>query len=173
MPLITKLFFHIKLQCMKKTLFSFIACLAFVTAFANTNPGTTTNSNPFNDNLSAMEQEFSGLNALEQEVDARNVTYNELAAENSALLNTVTENQDLGNALLGAGGRGDDTALGIPGFWWGFCLGLVGVLVVALTIDNDRAKKEQIRKSLIGCLVGSVTWTLLYILFFVVIGLSA
>ncbi len=154
---------------MKKTFFSFIACLAFVSAFANTNPGTTTNSNPFNDNLSAMEQEFSGLNALEQEVDARNVTYNELAAENSTLLNKVTENQDLGTALLGAGGRGDDTALGIPGFWWGFCLGLVGTLIVALTIDNDRAKKEQIRKSLIGCVVGSLTYVVLYFLIWVLI----
>jgi hypothetical protein len=149
---------------MKKTFFSFIACLAFVTAFANTNPATTTNSNPFNDNLSAMEQEFAGLNALEQEVDARNVTYNDLAAENSALLNNVTENQDLGNALLGAGGSGDDNALGIPGFWWGFCLLLVGVLIVALTIDNDRAKKEQIRKALIGCVVGVGGWLLFWLL---------
>lgn len=154
---------------MKKTFFSFIACLAFVTAFANTNPSATTNSNPFNDNLSAMEQEFSGLNALEQEVDARNVTYNDLAAENSALLNNVTENQDLGNALLGAGGKGDDNALGIPGFWWGFCLGLLGVLIVALTIDNDRAKKEQIRKALMGCLIGGITYVVLYFLFVVLI----
>ena len=155
---------------MKKILFSFLACIAFFAASA-TNPNST--PNPFNDNLSAMEQEFSGLNALEQEVEARNVTYNDLAAENNALLNNVTENQDLGTALLGAGGKGDDNALGIPGFWWGFCLGLIGVLVVALTIDNDRAKKEQIKKALIGCVVGGLTYTLLWVIYaFVIIGSS-
>ncbi len=155
---------------MKKTLFSLFACLAFVSAFANNAP---TSTNPLNDDLSAMEQSFSGLNALEQEVEARNVTYNDLAAENSSLLNAVNPTEDLGTALLGAGGKGDDTALGIPGFWWGFCLGLLGTLIVFLVIDNDRAKKEQVRKSLIGCLVGAVTWTVLYLLLFVLIGIGA
>jgi hypothetical protein len=145
---------------MKKTLFSFLACFVFVSAFANNAP---TSNNPLNDNLSAMEQSFGNLNALEQEVEARNVTYNELAAENSALLNAVNDNQDLGNALLGAGGKGDDQALGIPGFLWGFCLLLIGVLVVALVLDNERAKKTQIRKALIGCAVGVGAWVVFWL----------
>jgi hypothetical protein len=148
---------------MKKILFSFFACIAFFGAMASSNPTTPVVSNGFNDDLNAMEQEFSGLNALEQAVDARNVTYNELAAENSALLNSVTENQDLGNALLGAGGKGDERALGIPGFWWGFILGLVGVLIVFLVVD-DSSKKAQVRKALIGCVVGGLVYTLLYLL---------
>ncbi len=151
---------------MKKTIFSLFACLAFVSAFANNAP---TNTNPLNDDLNAMEQSFGGLNALEQEVEARNVTYNDLAAENSSLLNAVNEYQDLGTALLGAGGKGDDKALGIPGFWWGFCLLGLGILMVFLLVDNDRAKKEQIRKALIGCLVGAVSYVVAYFLFFVLI----
>jgi hypothetical protein len=149
---------------MKKILFSFLACIAFFGAMASSNPTTTVVSNGFNDDLNAMEQEFSGLNALEQTVDARNVTYNELAAENSTLLNSVTENQDLGNALLGAGGKGDDRALGIPGFWWGFILGLLGVLIVFLVVDNDKAKKTQVKKALIGCVVGGLVYLLLYLI---------
>lgn len=143
---------------MKQLLSILFAFVAF-NVFATTPENVTPEGNVFNDNLSAMEQEFSGINALEQEVTNRQVTYSDLATENSALINAVEANQDLGASLLGA--KGDDTALGIPGFWWGCVLGLVGVLIVYILVD-DRAKKEQTKKALIGCLVGSVLGTVLY-----------
>jgi hypothetical protein len=148
---------------MKKILFSFLACITLWGAMASSNPTTPVVINGFNDDLNAMEQAFSGLSTLEQSVDARNVTYHELAAENSALLNSVTENQDLGNALLGAGGKGDEEALGFPSFWWGFLLGLIGVLIVALVVD-DGSEKEQVKKALIGCVVGYVIFSILYLI---------
>lgn len=138
-------------------LFAFVAFNLFATTPENVAP----EGNVFNDNLSAMEQEFSGINALEQEVTNRQVTYSDLASENSSLINAVEANQDLGASLLGA--KGDDAALGIPGFWWGCVLGLLGVLVVYLVVD-DRAKKEQTKKALIGCLVGGAIYVLLYLI---------
>ena len=126
--------------------------------------------NPFNDDMNAFEQEFSGLNAVEQEVNARQITYSDLVAEKSELVNNLQENQDLGAALLGA--KGDDTALGIPGFWWGCVLGLLGVLIVFLVVD-DSAKKAQVRKALIGCVVGGAVYVLLYFLLWGVIFASS
>lgn len=149
---------------MKKILFSFFALLAFTALTASTPVTGNPDSGLFNDNLSSLEQEFSGLNALEQEVNNRQVTYSDLAAENNPLISNVKAGQDLGAALLGAGAP-DDKALGIPGFLWGFCLGLVGILIVYLVIDNEKAKKAQGKKAIIGCIVGGLTWTLLYVIY--------
>ncbi len=156
---------------MKKIFFSLLACIAFLGAMASNNPTTPVVPNGFNDDLNAIEQTFSGLNALEQAVDARNVTYSELAAENSALLNSVAKNQDIGNTLLSAGVNSDEEALGIPGFWWGFILGLVGVLIVALVLEGS-VKKAEVKKALIGCVVGYVVFTVLYLILLSILDIS-
>jgi hypothetical protein len=54
----------------------------------------------------------------------------------------------------------DNPPLGIPGFIWGFCLGLIGMLVVYLAMSEGPDRKKQVNQALYGCL----TWTLLYLL---------
>jgi hypothetical protein len=41
----------------------------------------------------------------------------------------------------------------LPSFWWGCCLGIVGLVVVYLVTDND---KDQVKKALIGCVISTL-----------------
>ena len=117
-------------------------------------PGTTA-GNPFQDELSRFDQAFEGMSELEQLVEARNATYTELASENNSLLNHVTSDKDIATTLLGAAAPDGDRLLGIPGFWWGFCLGWVGIILVYVAVDGE-ARKSEGRKAIVGCVIGSV-----------------
>jgi hypothetical protein len=143
---------------MKKVLLTLFAVAALTAAFATNNP----KQDVFGDDLGRIEQDFSGLNALEQVVTDRDATYEQLAAENNELLGNVTAQNDLGASLLGSNAP-DERLLGIPGFWWG-CLGLIGVVLVYVAIDDPVAKKREGRQALIGCLVWTALWTLVYLL---------
>ncbi|MEL6133435.1 MAG: hypothetical protein AAFR59_08745 [Bacteroidota bacterium] len=45
--------------------------------------------------------------------------------------------------------------VGIPSIIWGFCLGLVGLLVVYLVTDGD---SQETKSALIGCVAGTLLW---------------
>jgi hypothetical protein len=133
--------------------------LGFVTLSANTvNPPA---SAMFQDNLSRFDQSFDQLNQLEQTVEQTGQTYSQLAADNNALLENVAYNNDISNALLGSAGDGD-RLLGIPGFFWGFCLGILGIILVYVAIDDAGAKKREVKQAIIGCAIWSVLWVVLY-----------
>ncbi len=74
---------------------------------------STTPANPFQDDLSCLDNEFAGMTQLEQLVEERNATYSQLASENNALLNNVTsDHQDIFPSLIGAGSKdGMDSTL--------------------------------------------------------------
>ncbi len=120
-------------------------------------------ANPFQDDLSRMDNEFAGMTELEQLVEARNATYTELASENNTLLNNVSSNNDIASTLLGSVAPDGDRLLGIPGFWWGFCLGVLGIILVYVAIEGD-ARKTEGKKAIIGCAVWSVIWIIAYLL---------
>lgn len=119
------------------------------------------NNNPFQDDLSRIESEFAGMTELENVVENRNATYSELAAENNALLQNVTSDNDVASSLLGSAAPSGDRLLGIPGFWWGFCLGLLGIILVYVAVEGD-AKKTEGKKAIIGCAVWTVIWVVLW-----------
>ncbi|HAD14939.1 MAG TPA: hypothetical protein DCF33_21130 [Saprospirales bacterium] len=123
-----------------------------------------TPANPFQDDLSRLENEFAGMTQLEQLVEERNATYSELAAENNALLQNVTSDNDIASALLGSVAPDDERLLGIPGFWWGCVLGVLGVVLVYVAVEGDARKREG-KKAIIGCAVATVISTVLYIAF--------
>ncbi len=125
-------------------------------------PSATT-VNPFQDDLSRLDQDFAGMTALEQLVEARNATYTDLAAENNSLLNNVSSDNDIVSSLLGSSAPDGDRLLGIPGFWWGFCLGLLGIILVYVAVEGD-ARREQGRKAIIGCAVGTVISLVVYLI---------
>ena len=126
----------------------------------------TTPVNPFQDDLSRLDQAFEGMSELEQVVESRNATYATLAAENHPLLQEIISDTDVAGTLIGAVAPSGDKLLGIGGFWWGFCLGLIGIILVYTAIEGD-ARKEQGRKSMLGCLVGTIFWSVLYYLLLV------
>jgi hypothetical protein len=88
--------------------------------------------------LSVLENEFSNGNMNTQQVlnQAANQGIN-LEQENA----TVSINRGSGEMPL------------VSGFWWGCCLGVVGLLVVYLVTDHD---KDQVRKALIGCVISTL-----------------
>lgn len=134
--------------------------LCVFSAFASTTanePG----AGLFQDDLSRFDRELSGLNALEQTVGQTGETYSQLAAQNNPLLENVAKNGDISAALLGGAGN-EDRLLGIPGFVWGFCLGLLGVILVYVAIDDDAAKKHEGKQAIIGCAVWTVLWLVLW-----------
>lgn len=145
---------------MKKLLITF---LSFATAWSLSAAAvnTTPTQGVFGDELNTIEQQFDGLNALEQVVNDRNATYQELAAENNSLLNNMAAPQDLGSSLFGASAP-DERVLGIPGFWWGFCLGLLGVILCYVAIEDSAAKKREGKQALLGCIIWTVIWAVLY-----------
>ncbi|MBL7806250.1 MAG: hypothetical protein JNN28_00445 [Saprospiraceae bacterium] len=148
---------------MKKLLtLAFCALLGGVMWAASSN---NTPANPFQDDLSRLENEFAGMSQLEQLVEERNATYSELAAENNTLLQNVNSDTDIASSLMGSVAPDGERLLGIPGFWWGFCLGVLGIILVYVAVEGD-AKKREGKKAIIGCAIWTVVWLVLYLGFF-------
>lgn len=145
---------------MRKLILTLVAAVAMTAAFAS-NGNSTPKQDIFGDDLTKIDQQFSGLNELEQVVTERNATYTELAAEGNSLLSNVSANQDLGASLIGSVAP-SDRLLGIPGFLWGFCLGILGIILVYVAIDDPAAKKREGKQAIIGCAIWTVLWVLLY-----------
>jgi hypothetical protein len=93
-----------------------------------------------------LQSEFADLNQLEQLVQSNNfMTLSEMR-QNHIITGNLSE-MNLTNSLM------MDPALGIPGFWWGCILGLIGVLCVFLITDGDKA---EVKQAFIGCLISSL-----------------
>jgi hypothetical protein len=142
---------------MKKTLLTLVAAIAMTFVYANTTP----TQDLFADDLTSMEQQFTDLSAVEQVANEQGITYAELVAANNALASSLKAENDLSASLLGANAP-DERVLGIPGFWWGFCTGLIGVVLMYVAIEDPAAKKREGKQALIGCIVFTVLWTVLY-----------
>lgn len=56
----------------------------------------------------------------------------------------------------------DGPPLGIPGFLWGFCLGIVGLLVVFLVMDDSPNRRKHVTSALWGMLAWVIIWIVLY-----------
>jgi hypothetical protein len=125
----------------------------------------TTPANPFQDDLSRFDNDFSGMTQLEQLVNARNASYTELAAEHNALLSNVTSDHDIAASLLDSVAPDGETLLGIPGFWWGFCLSWIGILLIYTAIEGD-ARQSEGKKAILGCLIGRVVgYAILFLIY--------
>lgn len=160
---------------MRKMLHTFLlAVLVCGSAMAST-PASNPNlpapkSEFFSDDLNALDREFDGLNQLEEAAAGRNATYSELASENNPLLKNVSADSDIASSLLGAAAPKDDRLLGIPGFLWGFCFGLIGVVLVYVAIDDEDAKKREGKSALIGC---AVAYAIIGVFYAIAIAASA
>lgn len=127
-------------------------------AVASLNTETTTapavtESQAMTFNEQSVNAEFEKLNKLEQYVAAHEGVTIEDVKETE-----LTENLNLDTNVTNAVVAGD-LPLGIPAFWWGCVLGLLGVLAVYLITDKD---KEQTKKALYGCLAWTVLWAVYY-----------
>lgn len=104
-------------------------------------------------NEQAVNAEFEKLNKLEEFVAANEgVTIEDV--QNTELTQDLKLDTNVTNAVAAG-----ELPLGIPAFWWGCVLGLLGVLAVYLITDKD---KDQTKKALYGCLAWTVLWVVYY-----------
>jgi len=126
---------------MKKVILSLIVTLTFSNIFAN---------GEFDNNVSKTE--FNQINQLETYVEANpQTTLSEIKVNNPELLNGVELLDETATSSIGAV---KDMPL-VSGFWWGCCLGVIGLAIVYFVTDHD---KDQVRKALFGCLIATVLW---------------
>ncbi len=109
-----------------------------------------------------IDTELEALSLLEKAIIEQNHSYTSLQETHGDLTNTINLSPV---AQPGIFSGHPDTPLGIPGFWWGFCIGFWGILIIYLSMDEGEARKEQIMNALYGALsivVLSGCITLLY-----------
>ena len=130
---------------MKKIVFTFLAVFFIGTAvFAS-------NSDFFRIDFEAVHQEFVELNVLESIIETNpELTYSELQMVNMGLIESLNLVPFVATPLASG-----NNVLGIPSFWWGCGLGIVGVGIVYFLTDKD---SSEAKKALWGCLLGSLFW---------------
>jgi hypothetical protein len=104
----------------------------------------------------ALNEAMAELNELDVYLDENaGVTYADLESSESELILNV----DNSTAPLGMDQKGEPP-LGIPSFLWGCILGIVGILIVYIITDGDKA---ETKKALWGMLVWVGVWIVLYV----------
>ncbi len=113
-----------------------------------------------------LSAEFKKINKLEALImDNPHYTVDSVIKEQPDLM------KDLGiKADARATVSGDDPMkpAGFPAFWWGFCLGIWGILIVYLLTDGDKAAMNKTVKGCISAVVvyGGLT-ALTYLIMFI------
>jgi Na+/proline symporter len=111
----------------------------------------------FNLDEKKVNAEFGQLNKLEKYVDA-----NENATIADAKVAEIAADVDLDTSTLDVM---KELPANIPAFWWGFCLGWVGLIVVYVVTDND---KDQVKKALKGCIISGLIGVAIWVVTLVV-----
>lgn len=122
----------------------------------------TTNSelvDKFNTSSDAIDTELNQLQNMNNLVINNDYDFDALNANHAEM---VSQSKLSSKAAAGIFEGHPDNPLGIPGFWWGFCLGWVGMLIMYLTMDEGAARKEQVKNALYGCIIFSVLWLVIW-----------
>lgn len=136
-----------------------VLMFCFVTLAVTANNGVTVPAN-LEDGRSIIAMETMDIEAIETIIENEGLTYAELAEKYPNLV----ANANIASSANEEGlfDSSSDAPLGIGGFWWGLVLGCLGVLIVYIAMDEGSDRKEQVRSSLIGCLISaalSSIWT--------------
>ena len=112
------------------------------------------NANLFSYDHNKVDKALTSVNVLDHYVSTQGITADELNTDNPVLANFSNESD--------MPVMGPNSALGIPGFIWGFVLGWVGILIVYLVTEDQ----EETKKALWGCIANALLWVGCYFLFF-------
>ncbi len=126
---------------MKKIVFTFLLSVAGLTSMAH------------DEFYQAKQDEgFAQLERVEIFVNQNHgITLEELKTQNSELIQGIElEDSNLSSIQMVAG----DMPL-VGSFWWGCCLGVIGLALVYFITDNDKA---QVKSALWGCLIATLLW---------------
>lgn len=144
---------------MRKILTMAVLAMFSLIAFANSNPIKP--SEKMNQTKQAVTDQLFKLQEIDRIIDAENLTYEQLAEKYPDLLEATPVTPTIEEGVFD---KAADSPLGIPGFWWGFCLGWVGMLIIYLSMDEGQDRKDQVKNALIGCIIGSVIGLGIYFL---------
>lgn len=115
-----------------------------------------------------FSNEFKKLNQLEAIVYAYpSITIDSVIKEQPQLLKDLGINTEAKSSI---GGDDPMRPAGFPAFWWGFCLGIWGILIVYLITDNDKA---ALNKTVKGCITAVVVYGGITALSYLIIFITA
>lgn len=153
---------------MKKLLYTLATIIAIFGATSSFSMASSI-ENEFSYNEIAIEKAFEAVQPLESVIvnNFENADLNFVTVNHSQALAPVATILNLNpNSPMDSD---KNPILGIPSFLWGMCLGVIGIVVVAV-VGDDLPKDErqaQVKKSAIGCAVGYGAAALIY---FVLLG---
>ncbi|MCP9769709.1 hypothetical protein EGI22_17535 [Lacihabitans sp. LS3-19] len=102
------------------------------------------------------DQEFHQLNKIEAFVNANEgKTLANIKTENPELVANLNISDNVSASILEGELPGN-----IPAFWWGFCLGILGILLLYLLTDGD---KDAVNKAVKGCAISMGTIAVVYL----------
>lgn len=140
--------------------------LAVVASFCVTLFSNANNAELFSYDKNAVNVELSDLQTLEEFVNSNpGVTLADLKLNNNQLVSNLNISANSFGGLL----AGIEPPLGVPSFAWGCVFGVAGVAVVYFVADD----KEETKKAFKGCVVGTLTWTVFYVIYVALIVSSA
>lgn len=135
-----------------------VLLFALIAVLVSLQPLMAGEADDFKFDRQQVQDEFADLNRLEQTV-VQNDFMSLFELKDNNLLSAEFASMNLGTMM-------PEAALGIPGFWWGCVLGIVGILVVYLVTDNDR---DEVKSAFTGCIVGTVLQVGFYLIYYLVI----
>ncbi len=145
---------------MKRYLLFSLLMLTSLFVFANGDPGKL--ANKFTQKQTEVNDQMFKMQEIDRILKDENLTYKQLAEKYPDLVNSTNLAPTVDDGIFD---KAADSPLGIPGFWWGFCLGLVGILIVYLSMDEGADRKEQVKNALIGCVIWTGLWLIFYFVF--------
>ena len=117
--------------------------------------------NKFEASSATIDAELSNLHTANTAVIDNNLSFDELAASHATLVEDANLSSNLKDGIFE---KASDSPLGIPGFWWGFCLGLIGLLIIYIAMDDGADRKSQVKNGVWGCLISAAVSILLQVL---------
>ncbi len=131
---------------MKKLFVLLISFLLMGNAFAST-------ADLFHYDTNKVKTAFINADALDMMVSATQATLNDLDMNVPLLANFKAETSSM---------MMSEDVMGIPAFWWGCILGVIGILIVYLVSEDSEATK----KALWGCVVGYLFWGVVWVVYY-------
>ncbi len=151
-------YFWTKLKTMKKVYMLFLLSFVSFVMFGGNDP--VKSATKFSQKQSEVNDQLFKIQEIDRILKEEQITYSELAAKYPDLVNATNLAPTVDEGIFE---KSADSPLGIPGFWWGFCLGVVGLIIVYVSMDEGADRKEQIKNALIGCVIAYGVFLLFYL----------
>ena len=111
---------------------------------------------------SQIYNSFDQVNGLVNYISENDaVSYSDVATINGSLVENVSS-----TAALALNNSGSDAPPFVSAFIWGCVLNWVGIAIVAFTTNMD---KDQIMKSVWGCVASTAFWAVWYVIYYALI----